>query len=57
MYQYWVIRCSVFLKLFFFLEPHLWHVEFPRLGVERQLQLPAYTAAAATQVNTGSPTH
>ena len=33
---------------FFFLWPHLWHVEFPGLGVELELQLPAYTTAAAT---------
>ena len=31
----------------FFLGPHLWHMEVPRLGVESQLQLPAY--ATATQ--------
>ena len=34
---------------FSFLQPHLWHVEVPRLGVELELQLPAYTAATATQ--------
>ena len=31
-----------------FLGPHLQHVEVPRLGVERQLQLLAYTTATAT---------
>ena len=33
----------------FFLEPHPWHMEVPRLGVESELQLPAYTTATATQ--------
>ena len=28
-----------------FLGPHSWHMEFPRLGVESKLQLPAYTTA------------
>ena len=32
-----------------FLGPHVWHVEVPRLGVEWELQLPAYTTATATQ--------
>ena len=27
---------------------HLQHMEFPRLGVESELQLPAYTTASAT---------
>ena len=30
---------------FFFLGPHLHHVEVPRLGVESVVQLPAYTTA------------
>ena len=34
--------------LFFgFLGPHLWHMEVPRLGVESELQLLAYTTATA----------
>ena len=38
---------------FLFLEPHTlqefpWHVEVPRVGVELELQLPAYTTATAT---------
>ena len=38
-------------KLFFFcfLGPHSWHMEVSRLGVELELQLPAYTSATATQ--------
>ena len=36
-------------KNFFFLEPHLWHIDVPRLGVESELQLPASTKATATQ--------
>ena len=37
-----------FSSFFFFLEPHLWHMEVPRLGGESELQLPAYTTAIAT---------
>ena len=37
-----------FFSLFLFM-PHLWHREVPRLGVESELQLPAYTTATATQ--------
>ena len=35
--------------LFFFLGPHPWHMEVPRLGVKLELQLPAYIAATATR--------
>ena len=28
---------------------HLWHMEVPRLGVQSELQLPAYTTATTTQ--------
>ena len=34
--------------LFFFLGPHPRHMEVPRLGVEKELQLPACTTAMAT---------
>ena len=30
----------------FFLGPHLWHTEIPRLGVKLELQPPAYSATA-----------
>ena len=33
---------------FCFLGPHLRHMEIPKLGVESELQLQAYTAATAT---------
>ena len=33
---------------FCFIGPHLWHMEVPRLGVESELQLLAYTTATAT---------
>ena len=33
---------------FCFLGLHLWHMEVPRLGVESELGLPAYTTATAT---------
>ena len=38
-----------FLFVFSFLWPHLWHMEVPRLGVELEQQLPAYSTATATQ--------
>ena len=41
-------RSLFIFYLFFFLGWHLWHVEFPRLGVESELQLLAYTTATAT---------
>ena len=34
---------------FFFLGPHSRHMEVPRLGVQMELQLLAYTTATATQ--------
>ena len=38
----------ILIFLFFcFLRLHLWHVAVPRLGVELELQLPAYTTAIA----------
>ena len=43
---------NIVIHIFFFfcfLGPHLWHMEVPRLGVELELQLPAYTIAAAMQ--------
>ena len=46
--------CSVFFFFFFFfwsfvlLGPHSQRMEVPRLGVELELQLPAYTTATAT---------
>ena len=43
---------SLFFFFFFFffgfLGPHPWHMEIPRLGVELELQPPAYTIATAT---------
>ena len=39
----------LFFIFFFFLGPHPRHIEFPRLGVESELQLLAYTTATATQ--------
>ena len=39
------------MHLFFFLlfKATPWHMEVPRLGVQSELQLPAYTTATATQ--------
>ena len=39
----------LFLSLFCFLGLHLQHMEAPRLGVELELQLLAYTTAAITR--------
>ena len=36
-----------FIYLFILLEPHLHHLEDPRLGVESDLQVLAYTTATA----------
>ena len=40
-------RCFAF-SMIFFLEPRPQHMEVPKLGVESELQLPAYAAATAT---------
>ena len=37
----------LFIYLFCFLGLHSWHVEVPRLRVESELQLPAYTTVTA----------
>jgi len=34
-----------FFFFFVFLGPHPWHMEVPRIGVQSELQLPAYTTA------------
>ena len=39
----------LFVCLFVFLGLHLWHIEVPRLGVQLELQLLAYTRATAMQ--------
>ena len=45
--------CFLFLFLFFWffclLGPHLGHMEVPRLGVQLELELPAYATATVTQ--------
>ena len=42
-----ILFVCLFLFLFCFIRPHLQHMEVPRLGVESQLQLSAYTTATA----------
>ena len=37
----------LFIYLFIY-GPHIWHMEVPRLRVESELQLPAYTTATAS---------
>ena len=39
---------SFFFFFFVFLGQHPWHMEVPTLGVELEIQLPAYTTATAT---------
>ena len=43
------VFCFGFFCLFVFLGLHLRHMAVPRLGVELELQLPAYITATATQ--------
>ena len=38
-----------FFSFFAILGSHLWHMEFPRLGVKLEQQLPAYATAIAIQ--------
>ena len=47
--KYWKGKTDNGLNFFFFfLGLYLRHTEFPRLGIELDLQLSAYTAATAT---------
>ena len=46
----WWVSCVVWSVFFFFLSflgPHLWHMEVPRLGVQLELWLLAYTTTTA----------
>ena len=42
------MKTAFLLLLYLFLGPHPQHLEVPRLGMESELQLPAYTTATAT---------
>ena len=42
-------HCALCFSFFFFLGPHLQHMEVPRLGVESQLELQAYTTTMSTR--------
>ena len=44
---YWFAVLPFFLSFFFFWFLHLQHMEVPRLGVELELQMQAYTTATA----------
>ena len=46
---YEVVSYCVFFVFFFFLGSHLWYMEVPGLGVESELQLPAYATATKMQ--------
>ena len=43
----WIWLFILFIILFLYLGPHLWHMEVPRLGVESELQLMAYATTTA----------
>ena len=43
-----VVNQMTFFFFFVFIGPYPWHVEVPRLGVELELHLPAYTTAMGT---------
>ena len=49
-YHCWVVKQNLggFFPFFFFLRPHPWHMEVPRLGIKSEMQLLAYTIATAT---------
>ena len=56
------LRTSLSWLFFFFfflvfLGLHPWHIEVSRLGVESELQTPAYATATATQVPSASATY
>ena len=45
-----IVLCNEYFFLyFFFLRTHPKYMEFPSLGLESELQLPAYTTATATR--------
>ena len=46
--QHWILFFFFFFLSFVLLGPPPWHMEVPRLGVESELQLLAYTTAIAT---------
>ena len=46
--NFFMYLSSRLIFFFLFLGLHLLHMEVPRLGVESELQMPAYTAATAT---------
>ena len=44
----WAQWVCIIIIIFFFLWPHLWHMEVPMLGVKLELWLSAYAIARAT---------
>ena len=47
--NYYYLFIYLFIFFVYFLGPHMQHVEVPRLGVQSELQLMAYTTATAKQ--------
>ena len=43
-----IIYIYIYIFFFGFLGPHPWYMEVPRVGVEMELQLLAYTTVTAT---------
>ena len=49
--------CFLLCFVFGFSGLHLWHMEVPRLGVDVELELPAYATATAMQIHTECATY
>ena len=53
----WYLFVWIVFFFFFFLGPHPLHIEVPRLGVETELQLPAYTHQQPSGIRALSSTY
>ena len=47
-FNFFLLNSIIYLFIAFFIGPHIWYMEVPRLGVKLELQLPAYTTAIVT---------
>ena len=52
-----LLLCFALFYFFVFLGLNSQHMEVPRLGVQLDLQLPAYTTATATRIQAASVTY
>ena len=48
LYSFYILLNTIYIFFCFILGPYPQHIEVPKLGVESELQLPAYTATIAT---------